>query len=100
VKLGTLARQFASGLPSSIPPSSRPPSSGQPASLHPAHAGLVPHKQAPVAEQAFAVPAAQGAQPPPFAPHSAADGTVQVLFTQQPPGHDIPSQMQAWPEHR
>jgi hypothetical protein len=53
-----------------------------------------------VAEQAFAVPAAQGAQPPPFAPHSAADGTVQVLFTQQPPGHDIPSQMQAWPEHR
>jgi hypothetical protein len=68
--------------------------------LQPTHGRLLPHWQAPVAEQLSDIVGSHGVHPPPWAPHSATDGMMHVLFRQHPPGHEVPSQMHASPEQR
>jgi hypothetical protein len=42
----------------------------------------------------------QGEQVPPLLPQNMVEGIVQTLPSQQPPGHDVASQMHARPEQR
>jgi hypothetical protein len=62
--------------------------------LQPAHGGLLPHWQAPEAEQPLAIVESHGMHALPGTPQADTDSVVQVSFMQQPLVQDMESQMQ------
>ena len=83
--------------PASLPPSSEP---GHTPPLHPAQGGPLPHWQTPPVEQLSDIVESHGLHVPPSVPHVVTVGMVHTPLAQHPPGQEVASQTQFWPEQR